>query len=89
MYLDKDEKSQIFEKHGKNNEDTGSTESQVALFSYRISHLTEHLKVNRKDHSTRLSLLKLVGRRKKLLKYLQKTDIVRYRAIVKSLGLRK
>ncbi len=89
MYLDKDEKLQIFEKHGKTNKDTGSSESQIALFSYRISHLTEHLKVNKKDHSTRLSLLKLVGRRKKLLKYLQKTDIVRYRAIVKSLGLRK
>lgn len=89
MYLNAEKKTEIFEKHGKSNTDTGSPESQIALFSYRISHLTEHLKRNKKDHSTRLSLLKIVGRRKKLLKYLQNNDIERYRAIIKELGLRK
>jgi small subunit ribosomal protein S15 len=89
MYLNSEIKKQIFEKHGKSNTDTGSPESQIALFSHRISHLTEHLKINKKDHGTRLSLLKLVGKRKKLLKYLQNNDIERYRSIIKELGLRK
>lgn len=89
MYLNAEKKTEIFEKYGKSNTDTGSPESQIALFSYRISHLTEHLKLNKKDHSTRLSLLKIVGRRKKLLKYLQVNDIERYRSIIKELGLRK
>lgn len=89
MYLNAEKKTEIFEKYGKSNTDTGSPESQIALFSYRISHLTEHLKLNKKDHSTRLALLKMVGRRKKLLKYLQVNDIERYRSIIKELGLRK
>ena len=69
--------------------DTGSPEAQIALFSYRISHLTEHLKKNHKDHVTARSLTMLVGKRRKLLKYLYTNDINRYRAIVKALGLRK
>ena len=82
-------KREIFAKYGKSNTDTGSPESQVALFSYRIAHLTEHLKSNKKDHVTRLSLLKLVGKRRRLLDYLKEKDIERYRTIVKELGLRK
>jgi len=89
MYLSAEKKEEIFGKHGKSNKDTGSAESQIALFSYRISHLTEHLKNNRKDYSTQLSLVKLVGKRRRLLTYLQNVDIMRYRAIVKELGLRK
>ena len=89
MYLSSEKKQEIFEEHGKSNKDTGSAESQIALFSYRISHLTEHLKKNKKDHSTRRALIKMVGRRRKLLKYLIDNDIVRYRAIIKKLGLRK
>lgn len=89
MYLSAEKKQEIFEKHGKSNTDTGSPESQIALFSYRISHLTEHLKVNKKDYGTRRALIKLVGKRRKLLKYLQDNDINRYRAIIKELGLRK
>ena len=69
--------------------DTGSAEAQIALFSYRISHLTEHLKKNHKDHNTARSLTMLVGKRRKLLKYLYNNDINRYRAIIKALGLRK
>jgi len=89
MYLDAQKKLEIFEKHGKSNTDTGSAESQVALFSYRISHLTEHLKVNKKDFGTQTALVKLVGKRRRLLSYLKETDIMRYRAIIKELGLRK
>ena len=89
MYLDKKEKEKIFKKHGKNAQDTGSTEGQIALFSYRINHLTEHLKRNRKDFNSERSLVKLVGKRRALLDYLAKKDIMRYRAIVKELGLRK
>ena len=89
MYLDKAKKEEIFGKYGKSNSDTGSPESQIALFSYRISHLTEHLKKNRKDHNTARSLTMLVGKRRALLNYLKDRDIERYRAIVKALGLRK
>ena len=89
MYLDKAKKEEIFSKYGKSNSDTGSAESQIALFSYRISHLTEHMKANRKDHSTERALTRLVGKRRALLKYLKAKDITRYRAIVKNLGLRK
>lgn len=89
MYLDSQKKQEIFGKYGQSNSDTGSTESQVALFSYRIAHLTEHMKKNRKDHTTERSLVKLVGKRRALLKYLKNKDIERYRAIVKALGLRK
>ena len=89
MYLDSAKKKEIFEKYGENATDTGSAESQIALFSYRISHLTEHLKKNRKDYGTARSLTKLVGQRRKLLKYLYNKDINRYRELIKSLGLRK
>lgn len=89
MYLTKEKKSEIFKKHGKSESDTGSTEGQIALFTYRINHLTNHLKKNRKDFNTQRSLVKLVGKRRDLLNYLVKTDIERYRAIVKDLGLRK
>jgi small subunit ribosomal protein S15 len=89
MYLTAEKKQEIFEKYGKSNKDTGSAEGQVALFSYRISHLTEHLKKNKKDFGTERSLLTLVGKRRRILDYLKRVDIERYRAIVKELGLRK
>lgn len=89
MYLDSEKKKEIFGTYGASNTDTGSPEAQVALFSYRISHLTEHMKANRKDHSTERALTKLVGKRRALLNYLKSKDITRYREIVKKLGLRK
>jgi small subunit ribosomal protein S15 len=89
MYLAAEKKAEIFKKHGKSVKDTGSSEGQIALFTYRINHLTEHLKKNRKDFNTERSLVKLVGKRRSLLDYLMKKDIVRYREIVKELGLRK
>ena len=89
MYLTKEVKADIFKKHGGEEKNTGSAEGQIALFTHRINHLTEHLKRNRKDFNTERSLVKLVGKRRALLDYLTKKDIVRYRAIVKELGLRK
>jgi len=89
MYLAAEKKAEIFKKHGKSAKDTGSSEGQIALFTYRINHLTEHLKKNRKDFNTERSLVKLVGKRKSLLDYLKKTEIARYRAIIKELKLRK
>ena len=86
MYLDAAKKQEIFGKYGKSNTDTGSAEAQIALFSYRISHLTEHLKLNRKDYSTERALTMLVGKRRALLNYLKDRDITRYRAIIKELG---
>jgi small subunit ribosomal protein S15 len=89
--LTTERKQEIFTKHGiaKKAEDTGSPESQIALFTTRINDLTAHLKLNKKDFSTQLGLMKLVGKRKKLLTYLQNTDIERYRAILADLDLRK
>lgn len=89
MYLTKEVKESIFSKHGKSATDTGNSEGQIALFTFRINHLTEHLKNNRKDFNTERSLVKLVGKRRSLLDYLKKTDITRYRAIIKELGIRK
>lgn len=89
MYLDSAKKTEIFGQYGKATTDTGSVESQVALFSYRISHLTEHLKKNHKDYKTARSLTQLVGKRRALLDYLKARDINRYRALIKALGLRK
>jgi small subunit ribosomal protein S15 len=89
MYLDQAKKAEIFAEYGKDAKNTGSAESQIALFTYRIKHLTEHLKKNHKDFATARSLTMLVGRRRKMLKYLYNVDIERYRAIVKALGLRK
>lgn len=89
MYLSKEKKVEIFKKHGKGATDTGSTEGQIALFTYRIAHLTEHLKTNKKDFGTQRSLQLLVGKRRSLLDYLKGKDIERYRAIVKELDLRR
>ena len=90
MYLTTEKKAEIFAAHGfaKSASDTGSPESQVALFTHRISHLTQHLKANHKDYSTQQGLLKLVGKRRKLLSYLAKVDINRYRVIIAELGIR-
>ncbi len=88
MYLSSEAKAEIFAKHGKSATDTGSAEGQVALFTTRIAHLTGHLKKNKHDFSTQLSLQKLVGKRRALLAYLFKKDIERYRAIIKALQLR-
>jgi small subunit ribosomal protein S15 len=89
MYLTSEKKAELFGKYGKSNTDTGSAESQIALFSYRISHLTEHLKSNKKDYNTSRSLKAWVGKRRRMLDYLKDRDIERYRAIVKELGLRR
>lgn len=89
MSITKQEKAEIFAKHGKSATNTGSAEGQIALFTKRIADLTEHLKDNRKDYNTQRSLVKLVGKRRSLLDYLTKVDVLRYRAIVKELGLRK
>lgn len=89
MYLTKEKKEEFFTKYGKGSTDTGSTEAQIALFTFRINHLTEHLKSNKQDHSSRLGLLKLVGKRRRLLDYVQKKDIERYRSIIAELGIRK
>lgn len=89
MYLDKTKKEEIFNEYGRSQGDTGSAESQIALFTYRIAHLTEHVKVHHKDFVTTRSITKLVAKRRALLNYLYRIDIARYRAIVKALGLRK
>jgi len=89
MYLTADKKKEFFKEFGKSEFDTGSSEGQIALFTYRIKHLTEHLKANKKDHRTERSLVLLVGKRRKLLDYLKNKDIERYREIIKKLGLRK
>ncbi len=89
MYLSAEKKKEIFTKYGKDEHDTGSAEGQIALFTYRINHLTEHLKRNKKDVFTQRSLVRLVGKRRRLLDYLKAKDIERYRAIIKQLGLRK
>ncbi len=89
MYLNPEIKKEIFGKYGKSNTDTGSPEAQIALFSYRINHLTEHLKSNKKDYSTERALVMLVGKRRRLLDYLKRRDIERYRKIIAELGIRK
>lgn len=89
MYLTKEIKEEIFAKHGKSAANTGSAEGQIALFTFRISHLTEHLKKNRHDYNTERSLVLLVGKRRSLLDYLKKTEINRYREIIKELNIRK
>lgn len=88
MYLSKEYKAEIFKEFAGSENNTGSAEGQVALFTKRIAHLTEHLKRNRKDFGTQLALQKLVGKRRSLLAYLYKKDITRYRAIIKDLNLR-
>ena len=88
-YLTAEKKQELFGQYGKSNKDTGSPESQIALFTYRIAHLTEHVKQNHKDFVTTRSLTQLVGKRRALLDYLYRIDVNRYRAIIKALGLRK
>ena len=89
MYLTKSIKEGLFKEHGKSERDSGSTEGQIALFTTRINHLTNHLKKNRKDFNTERSLVKMVGKRKNLLNYLKTNDIERYRSIIKKLSIRK
>ncbi len=89
MYLTAEKKQEFFKTFGSSDMDTGNAEGQIALFSYRIAHLTEHLKKNKKDFSTQRSLIKLVGKRRRLLDYLKVKDIARYREIIKALNLRK
>lgn len=89
MYLSSEKKKEIFAKHANSETNTGSAEGQIALFSFRIAHLTEHLKQNRKDYGTQRALISLVGKRRRLLDYLKERDIERYRSIIKELNLRK
>ena len=89
MALTKEAKREVVAGHGKNDADTGSTQVQVALLSRRIDELTEHLRTHGKDHHSRRGLLKLVGRRRRLLDYLQKRDLEGYRSLIKELGLRR
>jgi small subunit ribosomal protein S15 len=89
MTLTKDAKREIFDRHGRAGEDTGSPQVQIALLTKRIDQLTEHLRTHRKDHHSRRGLLKLVGQRRRLLNYLQKRDLEGYRALIKELGLRR
>jgi len=89
MYLTAEKKQELFTQYGKEESNTGCPESQIALFSYRINHLTNHLKINRKDYGTQKALLKLVGKRRRLLDYLKDRDINRYREIIKQLNIRK
>ncbi len=89
MSLTKERKAELAKEYGKDGNDTGNTDVQVAILSERIKNLTEHLKANKKDNHTRYGLLKLVGKRRSLLDYLIKTDIARYRELIKKLGIRK
>ena len=89
MYLTKEKKQEIFAQYGKAFANTGSAESQIALFTYRIQHLTELMKQNKKDQVSERALVGLVGKRRRMLDYLKETDIMRYRAIIKELNLRK
>ncbi|GAB5409181.1 MAG: 30S ribosomal protein S15 [Balneolaceae bacterium] len=89
MSITAEEKKEIFKKFGGEDANTGTTEGQIALFTHRINHLTGHLKENQKDHASRRGLLKLVGKRRRLLNYLMKTDIAKYRELIKELGIRK
>ena len=89
MYLDSAKKKELFEKYGNSATNTGSPESQIALFTFRISHLTEHLKKNHKDFATERALKMVVGKRRRMLEYLIRIDIERYRSIIKELGIRK
>ncbi len=89
MSLSNDTKKELVKKYGENDIDTGKTEVQVALLSERIKYLTEHFKTHSKDHHSRRGLLKLVGQRRRLLNYLSRKDITRYRNLVKDLGIRR
>lgn len=89
MSITAEEKKEIFKKFGSSETDTGSTEGQVALLTKRINDLTDHLKENDQDHASRRGLLKMVGKRRRLLNYLMKEDIEKYRELIKELGIRK
>ena len=89
MPLTKEEKQELIGQHGRNSTDTGSAEVQIAMLTRRINQLTEHLRTHRHDHHSRRGLLKLVGRRRRFLNYLQKTNLESYRALIKELGLRR
>ncbi|PCJ65575.1 MAG: 30S ribosomal protein S15 [Bacteroidetes bacterium] len=89
MRLTAEKKSEIIAQYSGDAKNTGHAEAQVAIFTHRISHLTEHLKKNKKDFSTELTLIKLVGKRRSLLKYIAAKDIVHYRELIKQLGIRK
>lgn len=89
MYINQEIKKDIFKNYGGSESDTGSAESQIALFTHRIKHLTGHLKTNKKDKGTQRALISLVGKRRRLLDYLKRKDIERYRDIIKKLNLRK
>jgi len=89
VYLTKEKKEEFFEKYGGSKTNTGSPEGQVALFTFRIQELSEHLQSNKKDHSCRRTLLTLVGKRRRLLKYIAKKDVVKYRELIKELGIRR
>ena len=89
MGLTKDKKAELIGKYGRSPSDTGSAEVQVALLTKRINELTEHLRTHSKDHHSRRGLLKMVGKRRRLLRYLERDDVERYRALVADLGLRR
>jgi len=89
MALSKEDKLDIVNKFGESDGDTGKTEVQIAMLTERIKYLTEHLKIHKKDHHSRRGLLKLVGQRRRLLRYLTRKDIMRYRKIISDLGLRR
>ena len=89
MRLTAEKKTEIIAQYGGDSKNTGHAEAQVALFTHRIQHLTEHLKINKKDFSSELTLVKLVGKRRALLNYVAKKDIVHYRELIKQLGIRK
>ena len=88
MSIEKEQKEQILDKHGRHDKDTGSPEAQIALMTARITELTEHFKVHRKDHHSLRGLLKIVGRRRRLLAYLRRHDLARYRKLINELGIR-
>jgi small subunit ribosomal protein S15 len=88
IYLTKEKIAGIFEEHAGTSNNTGSVQGQIALFTFRIQSLSEHLKVNRNDHSCRKALLHLVGKRKRLLKYLERKDVLQYRALIEKLSIR-
>jgi small subunit ribosomal protein S15 len=89
MRLTAEKKTEIIKQFGGKETNTGQAEAQIALFTHRIQHLTEHLKVNKKDYSAELSLIKLVGKRRSLLNFIAKHDILKYRELIKELGIRK
>ena len=89
VYLTKEKVAEIFKEYGGSEQNSGSTEAQIALFTYRIKSLSDHLQSNKKDHSCRRTLLTLVGKRRRLLQYLAKKDITKYRSLIEKLGIRR